>query len=159
VVVNETIEILHDVYLIPKIEHRYPTPKGNRYLYVKKDSEWRFDDFSHELMLVIKEDDGLVVFTGCSHNGILNMVDTVSTMFEGVPIKAVVGGFHLIGNPMFNSMAGSKAEVEEVGRKIVSYPIETVFSGHCTGQKAYEVLDGVMGEKLFKLHTGYVIEV
>ena len=117
------------------------------------------DDFSHELMLVIREKDGLVIFSGCSHNGMLNMIDTVNKKFAGFPIKAVIGGFHLIGLPPFNSMGDSKAEIGEIGRQTLTYPIDAVYSGHCTGQKAYTVLKDEMSEKLTQLHTGMVIEI
>jgi 7,8-dihydropterin-6-yl-methyl-4-(beta-D-ribofuranosyl)aminobenzene 5'-phosphate synthase len=156
--VDEDIEVMPDVYIIPKIEFRYPKPKGNKYIFLKKDSGWQRDDFSHEMLLVIKESDGLVVLSGCSHNGILNMVDTVNKKFPELPIKALIGGFHLVGLPMFNTMAGSKREVENIGRQTLAYPVQAIYSGHCTGQKAYGVLKGVMGEKLNPLHTGTIFE-
>jgi len=80
-------------------------------------------------------------------------------MFEEISIKAIIGGFHLIGLPMFNTMAGSKSEVEDIGKRVPTYPVKTVYSGHCTGQKAYQVLKQVMGEKLDQLHTGTTIEI
>jgi 7,8-dihydropterin-6-yl-methyl-4-(beta-D-ribofuranosyl)aminobenzene 5'-phosphate synthase len=156
-VVDRNIEILPDVHIIPNIELPYQKPAGNKYLFLNKGPEWHLDEFLHELILVINEKDGLVVFSGCSHNGIPNIIDTVNTQFGGMPIKAVIGGFHLIGLPMFNTMAGSKREVEDVARKTLTYPVAKVYSGHCTGQKAYQVLKDVMGDKLDQLHTGAVI--
>ena len=41
-------------------------------------------------------------------------------------------------------MAGSKAEVREIGRKTLNYPVDIVYSLHCTGQKAYNVLKDEM---------------
>lgn len=159
VFVDEFIEILPDVYLFPNILKTYPKPKGNKYMYVKRGAEWRLDDFTHELVLAIKENGRLVIFTGCAHNGMLNMIDTVNTKFAGIPIKAVIGGFHLIGFPMFNTMAGSRSEVEGVGREVLSYQVESTYTGHCTGQKAFGVLKDVMGEQLNPLHTGTIIEI
>jgi len=157
--VDETAEILPDVYIIPKITQKYSKPKGNRFLYVRRESKWKLDDFSHELILVIKKSDGLVVFSGCSHNGMLNVIDTVNEVFNGSSIKAVIGGFHLVGLPMFNTLAGSKSDVEDIGIRTLTYPIESVYSGHCTGQKAFRILKNVMGEKLTQLHTGAVIDI
>ena len=59
--------------------------------------------------MAIKEEGKLVVFTGCSHNGILNMVETVAREFAGVAIKAVVGGFHLVAAPPSDAMARGHA--------------------------------------------------
>jgi 7,8-dihydropterin-6-yl-methyl-4-(beta-D-ribofuranosyl)aminobenzene 5'-phosphate synthase len=105
-------------------------------------------------VMVVKETTGLVVFTGCAHGGILNMIDTVVRRFPGVAIKAVLGGFHLVGVPVLNTMAGSRREVADIGREMLKYPIDSVYTGHCTGMKAYQILKRVMGEKLQHLPTG-----
>jgi 7,8-dihydropterin-6-yl-methyl-4-(beta-D-ribofuranosyl)aminobenzene 5'-phosphate synthase len=51
-------------------------------------------------------------------------------------------------------MAGSKREVRGIGEELLKYPVERVYTGHCTGQKAYRVLKGVMAEKLEYFPTG-----
>ena len=76
------------------------------------------------------------------------MLDAVLEHFPGQTIKAVFGGFHLIDLPLINSMAGNKDDVEELGKAILKYPIERVYTGHCTGIKAYRILKEVMGAKL-----------
>jgi 7,8-dihydropterin-6-yl-methyl-4-(beta-D-ribofuranosyl)aminobenzene 5'-phosphate synthase len=158
--VNSRVEILPDVFVFPHISGSYPRPAGNKRLLVKRDGEWAEDDFEHEIVMAIKENDKLVIVTGCSHNGILNMVDTVTRELEGLPIKAVIGGFHLVASSArSNSMAGSKREVEGLARKVLDYPVERTYTGHCTGPKAFAVLKGVMGERIVDLETGYCFEV
>ena len=157
--VDKFTEISPDVFILTKIGKPYSLPKGNRHLFAKKGNIYELDKFEHELIMVIKEEKGLVVFTGCSHSGILNMIDTVAKRFPGVRIKAVFGGFHLIGLPMLNTMAGSKREVEDIGKEILKYPIDKLYTGHCTGMKAYRVLKGMLGEKLEYFQTGSRIEV
>jgi 7,8-dihydropterin-6-yl-methyl-4-(beta-D-ribofuranosyl)aminobenzene 5'-phosphate synthase len=159
VFVDEFAEIWPGVFILTEIGNRYPLPRGNRHLFVEEGGARRLDRFEHELVLVVREQEGLVVLTGCSHRGILNMVDAVSSQFQGFPIKAVFGGFHLIGLPKLNTMAGSKREVEGIGEEILKYPIEKVYTGHCTGPKAYRVLKGVMRDKLEYLPTGGGVEV
>ena len=107
--------------------------------------------------MAVKEQTGLVVFTGCTHSGILNMIDTVVRQFPGVPIKAVLGGFHLVGIPVLNTMAGSRREVADIGREMLKYPIDSVYTGHCTGARAYRILKRVMVEKLQYLPTGSAV--
>lgn len=157
--VSKRTEILPDVFIFPQITDTHPQPIGNKQLLVKKDGKTFRDDFSHELVMAVHEKGKLVVFTGCSHNGILNMVDTVTSQFEGVPIKAVVGGFHLVASPPFNFMAGTRTEVENIGKSVLNYPVEVTYTGHCTGTKAYKVLKSVMGDRIQDMRTGSCFEV
>jgi 7,8-dihydropterin-6-yl-methyl-4-(beta-D-ribofuranosyl)aminobenzene 5'-phosphate synthase len=152
--VERDTEILPGVFVLTDVGRRYPLPKGNRRLFVERAGVRARDGFEHEQMMVIKAEAGLVAFTGCSHRGILNMVEAVAGQFPGVAIQAVLGGFHLVSIPRWNTMAGSKREVEEIGREMLRYEIGKVYTGHCTGMKAYRVLAGVMGDRLEYLATG-----
>ncbi|HQT95520.1 MAG: hypothetical protein B7Z68_03545 [Acidobacteria bacterium 21-70-11] len=87
------------------------------------------------------------------------MVDAVARRFEGVPIKAVIGGFHLTGLPPFSGIAGSRQEVREIAAALLAYPVDTVYTGHCTGAKAFGVLKSVMGERIADLRTGTRLEI
>ena len=157
--IEEFSEILPGVFLFTDIGSTYPKPKGNRYLYLKKENRWSLDAFAHELTMAIREDDKLIIFTGCSHNGVLNMIDTVTKNFNGIPIKAIIGGFHLKDLPKRNTMEDSKSKIQNIARKMLDYQVQFIYTGHCTGQKAYAVLKNVLGEKLQHLHTGTIIEI
>jgi 7,8-dihydropterin-6-yl-methyl-4-(beta-D-ribofuranosyl)aminobenzene 5'-phosphate synthase len=157
--VGNPTEILPDVFLFPKIIDKHPKPFGNKQLYLKTEGRLSPDDFSHEIVMAIKENGKLVIFTGCSHNGILNMIDTVAREFEGVPIKAVVGGFHLVTSPPFNFMAGKRKDVENIGKSVLNYPVEVTYTGHCTGKKAFSVLKSVMGDRIKYMHTGSSFDI
>ncbi len=113
----------------------------------------------HEIVMAVKENGKLVIFTGCSHNGILNMIDTVAREFEGVPIKAVIGGFHLVASPPFNFMAGKRKDVENIGKSVLNYPVEVTYTGHCTGKKAFNVLKSVMGDRIKDMQTGSSFDI
>ncbi|MBN1546659.1 MAG: MBL fold metallo-hydrolase [Syntrophaceae bacterium] len=156
----ETItEILPDVFVFPQIFDNHPKPKGNKHLYLIKDGKVSPDHFKHEIIMAIKNAGKVVVFTGCSHNGILNMIDTVAQTFSGMPIQAVVGGFHLVASPPFHGMAGSKSDVQDLGRSVLNYPVGMTYTGHCTGEKAFRVLKSVMGSRLADIKTGSVFEI
>lgn len=157
--VRELTEITPGVFILTDIPNRFPVPKGNRRLLVKTGDGLEQDDFGHELVMVIREEDGLVVFTGCSHHGVLNMVAAVTGAFPGESIKGLFGGFHLIGLPVLNTMAGSKRSVRAIGEALLDFPIEQVYTGHCTGMKGYRVLKGVMADKLEKFPTGSEISL
>lgn len=147
------------VYLITRIGSTHQRPRGNRRLFMDVAGALVPDTFDHELMMVVHEDDGMVVFSGCSHHGILNIIDAARAQFPRVPIKGVFGGFHLIGLPFFNSMAASRAEVRDIGWQVLEKVDGAVYSGHCTGEKAFDVLAGVMGDRLNAFPTGSIVVV
>ena len=159
VYLSEQTEILPNVFLFTKILNNHPKPVGNNRLYLKKGDKLVHDDFAHEIVMAIKDNGRLVIFTGCSHNGLLNMVDTVSEKFKGVPIKAVIGGFHLVSSPPLRLMAGSEQEVEGIGKAVLDYPVDMTYTCHCTGKKAFEVLKTVMGNRLTNINTGTRFEI
>ena len=87
------------------------------------------------------------------------MIDTIAKEFEGIPIKAVIGGFHLVSSPPFNLMMGSKHEVENLGASVINYPVEMTYTGHCTGKKAFSVLKSVMGKQITEIKTGSCFDI
>jgi len=129
-------------------------PEGNRRLFVKKGGTYHLDGFGHELILVMKEKGSLVVFTGCAHSGILNMMAAVTRQFPDTSVKAVFGGFHLMGVPILNTMAGTRKDIRSIAEELLKFPVERVYTGHCTGKKAYLVLKEVMAHKLEYFSTG-----
>jgi 7,8-dihydropterin-6-yl-methyl-4-(beta-D-ribofuranosyl)aminobenzene 5'-phosphate synthase len=157
VAVWERTEVRPGVHLLTELDHGFPRPRGNRHLWVERAGRFQRDPFDHELLVVVEGDCGLVVFSGCSHSGILNMVQAAVRHFPGVPIAAVFGGFHLIGLP--GTMAGSRAEVKAIGRQMLRFEPGVVYTGHCTGQKGYRILKEVMGPSLEALTTGSSVEV
>ena len=157
--VTESTEIAPGVFLITDIGADYPRPAGNRFLFVERGGTLVPDPFEHELVLVVRDADGLVVFTGCSHHGILNMIEAARRRFPGLAVKAVFGGFHLVDPPGEGAPTESAGEVESIGRTIVGLTDGTIYTGHCTGARAFGVLAGVMGEALRPFPTGSSVEV
>jgi 7,8-dihydropterin-6-yl-methyl-4-(beta-D-ribofuranosyl)aminobenzene 5'-phosphate synthase len=157
--VEETSEVAPGVFLLCEIGSAHRRPRGNRRLFVEREGGFVRDPFDHELMMVVREGDGMVVFSGCSHHGILNMLDAATAAFPDTPVTAVFGGFHLIGLPFYASMAASRDEVEALGREMLERVRGPVYSGHCTGAKAFGVLESVMGDRLQLFATGTIAEV
>jgi 7,8-dihydropterin-6-yl-methyl-4-(beta-D-ribofuranosyl)aminobenzene 5'-phosphate synthase len=152
-------EVDEDVFIITDIREKHPRPLGNKDLLSKENGVYVPDDFKHELILVLRERDGLVVFTGCAHSGILNMVETVEEHFKDEQIKAVIGGFHLM-NPVTKKMTEKPEHVAGIGRMLCDKAhLKKVFTGHCTGTKAYEILKSQMGDKLEYFATGSVMSL
>ena len=113
--------------------------------------KWRPDDFSHEQSLVFDTEDGLVIFNSCSHGGADNIINEVKAAFPGEKIKAIIGGFHLFTR--------REEEGRELARSIRATGIQQVYTGHCTGDRAYAVLSDELGDMIHQLSCGLVIEL
>ncbi len=133
--------------------------KGNKICSLGKDfrlkkligQEFLEDDFQDEIMLIIEENQELTVFTGCSHNGIVNMVNKVTEEFPNKGIKRAIGGFHLIGNKDMEN-------VDNLAKELLNCPVEKFYTCHCTDYKNYEILKNIMGSRIEYISTGDIIE-
>lgn len=132
-------------------------PDSNNSLYKKKDDIFIEDDFSHELILCVKEEDGLVVFTGCSHAGISNMLETVSKEFPTEKIKAVFGGMHLYSRS--NQKSEENFRIKQLSDELLKYKECHFYTGHCTGEAAFKILENVFDGRLHQIKTGKVHDI
>ena len=123
-VVSGIQEILPDVFLLGNIKMKHPNAEGNKYLLENSASGMHRDPFEHELIMVIREADGLTLFTGCGHRGIINMVEAVEENFQGERIKAVIGGFHLALQPGKPRIAGTREDIIGIARKLKNANVE-----------------------------------
>jgi 7,8-dihydropterin-6-yl-methyl-4-(beta-D-ribofuranosyl)aminobenzene 5'-phosphate synthase len=159
IIVKETTHLTPNVILLPKIVRKFPIPKGDQLLYVRDGNKLTPDTFDHELLLVVKSSDGLVLVSGCSHNGILNMIATVKETFPNEPIQNVIGGLHLIGNPLFRTIAEKNSDVEHIAKELLNIVQGKIYTGHCTGLKGFDLLKRNMGDRIQHISTGLTFEL
>ena len=138
------------MYLIP---HKTPGLQkiGKReMMYLKTPQGFVPDNISHEQSLVLDTDKGLVIINCCSHGGAVNIIQEVMATFPDKKVYGLIGGFHL-----FNK---SEAEIREVARKIKSTGISYVCTGHCTKERAYNIMKEELTDMLEQLHVGLTME-
>lgn len=157
--IDNFTEIMKDIYIITDIENHYMVPKGNKYLYCKEETGLVRDRFEHELIMIIKEQDGISIFTGCSHNGTANMIQTARNTFPSSSIKVIIGGFHLIRIPILKCLTSPQDEIDAISKKIIEEKVAKVYTGHCTGEKAYNKLRSILGDKIEYIKTGSEINI
>jgi 7,8-dihydropterin-6-yl-methyl-4-(beta-D-ribofuranosyl)aminobenzene 5'-phosphate synthase len=146
---KESTRLRKNLYILTAICLKHDVPEGNRLLFKDSGSKLVPDTFNHELILVLKKKEGLVVFTGCSHQGILNILDTVVENFPDTPLLAVLGGLHLMVPP-----ADDPKKLEILADSLLQYPLGKIYTGHCTGTQAYHYLKRIMGDGIEYLATG-----
>lgn len=149
--VNQDIfYIAEDVMVFSNFERTNDFEILNKKFYIKKNHEYVNDDFSDEIALGIKYEKGLVIVLGCSHAGLVNILETI-TKRTGMPIYGVVGGSHLI--------EADKLRLSNTINYLKEKNISIFRLSHCTGDMAVERLEGEFGDKFIYNNTGNVIEV
>ncbi len=149
--VDGDYELIPGITLVPhKTSNLAVIGKKNR-MYIKKEGKWYPDDFSHEQSIVFETEKGLVILNSCCHTGADMIIREVANTFNDKHIYAIIGGFHL-----YNA---SHEEVKALANRIKDTGIEKVYTGHCTGEKSYQILKEQLGEKLEQFKVGLTIEV
>lgn len=105
------------------------------------------DDFRHEQYLLIEEAGRRILFSGCSHRGILN----IATHFKA---DFLIGGFHL----MRVQLPEEAPRLAQMAAELLAQPT-TYFTGHCTGDAAFRALKKTMGDRLHAISTGRIITI
>lgn len=105
------------------------------------------DDFRHEQYLIIEENGKRIVFSGCSHKGILNIT-------EWLQPDVLIGGFHF----MKLTTSGEDSSILDEAATALNATGATYYTCHCTGVEQYQYLQSKM-PRLHYLSAGCVIEV
>lgn len=154
IVVHGRREIAKNAFLVSPIEPGARMPSDRKLFFRETSGGIRQDDFAHEVMLVLEENGEVVLLTGCSHNGLMTMIEAARKAFPGKTIKAVIGGFHLT-NPITKKLGETPEYIRSIGQALAGNPrILKVVSGHCTGSPAFALLKQEMNEKLMQLEVG-----
>jgi 7,8-dihydropterin-6-yl-methyl-4-(beta-D-ribofuranosyl)aminobenzene 5'-phosphate synthase len=102
-----------------------------------------------EQALVVKQEEGLVILTGCAHPGVVQIIRRAKDLFDE-PVYLVMGGFHL-GDRSAQELAAIVAEFRNLG-------VERVAPCHCTGDRAIAVFRQEYQEDFIEAGAGRVIQ-
>jgi len=153
VLTDDIMQIDDELFLFSDVKENFDT-KSNRVLLKKTVNGYMRDDFTHEQNLIVTAGGKAALFSGCSHKGITNIFRTARK--HNPIICAAFGGFHLY-NPATKAVEPQKV-VQRLINELSVY--DTVFyTGHCTGNKAFENMRASMGEKVQYLSTGTMLEI
>ena len=108
---------------------------------LSEDGKWEPDPLlmDERFLAVNVKDKGLVVFSACSHAGVVNVLKHATGVFRGAPLHAVMGGFHLAG-------AGMEQRIAETVHDMRAFELDLIVPGHCTGFRAVHALLNEFGD-------------
>ena len=91
---------------------------------------------------------GAVVFSACSHAGIVNVLTHARDGLPGAPVHAVLGGFHLSGT--------NERVIPETIEAMRPFALKTIAAAHCTGWRAVGALATAFGNAVVPSSVGKI---
>ena len=116
---------------------------GSFGLNVKKEENYFPDDFRHEQYLLIEEDGKQILFSGCSHKGILNIA-------EWFQPDVLIGGFHFSKLPLDDTL-------KDYAQYLDGFKTE-YYTCHCTGIEQFSFMKQFMS-RLSYLSAGQILQL
>ena len=106
------------------------------------DAAWEPDPLlmDERFLAVHVRNKGLVVFSACSHAGIVNVLHHARDRFPAVKLHAAMGGLHLAGP--------TEAAIPETVRDLAQFGLDLIIQAHCTGWRAVRALVEAFGESV-----------
>ncbi|MBE5816362.1 MAG: MBL fold metallo-hydrolase [Clostridiales bacterium] len=106
------------------------------------------DAFKHEQYLIIEENGKRILFSGCAHRSILNIMDAFSP-------DIFIGGLHL---SKIDTEGNGREYLVNVAKELSKYNTK-YYVCHCTGQKQYDILKEYLGNSIKYISTGSIVEI
>jgi 7,8-dihydropterin-6-yl-methyl-4-(beta-D-ribofuranosyl)aminobenzene 5'-phosphate synthase len=137
--VEGSVQLSDGCWITGPVPRRTDFEKGMPHARYREGDELIHDDIPDDQSVVLNiSGKGLVVLSGCSHAGILNILHYAREIAGVDRIWAVLGGFHLTGAR--NSL------IERTVQEVKAMEPRLVAPMHCTGFEATELLAREMPE-------------
>ena len=107
------------------------------------------DPFIHEQYLLIEENGKRILFSGCSHRGIFNIMQWCSP-------DVFVGGLHFM--KLDADTDEGRSVLEGYAQRLLKYPC-SYYTCHCTGVAQYEFLKKIMNNKINYISAGAELQI
>lgn len=129
-------------YLSGEIPRTTPFETGLPFHYAKTDKGWEPDPWivDERWLGVNVAGKGLIVFTACSHAGVVNVLEDARARHPNIPLYCVLGGFHLSG--------ATEKIIPDTVAALRSFGLSYVAAGHCTGWRAMSALVNAFGDQV-----------
>ncbi len=140
---REPCAFLDDMFYISgEIPRLTPFEQGLPFHMTKTDKGWEPDPWiiDERWLGVHVAGKGLVVFTACSHAGVVNVLTDARATFGDVPLYSMLGGLHLSGP--------TEKIIPETVEAMREFGLTTIAAGHCTGWRAMTALSNTFGDKV-----------
>lgn len=149
-IIDETIQVFSEIPTSKLL------PSSNNSLYTKRNGKIKKDSFSHEQNLLVTLGETNILFSGCSHRGILNILEKAQDIAH-TNINYVFGGMHIF-NPI-NKKLESDRFIGNLAISLFNSKTMNFYTCHCTSKNGFEKMKKIMDGKLDYISTGDTIKI
>lgn len=101
-----------------------------------------------EQAMLVRTEKGISIFCGCSHPGILTIVNRAKDIFPGEEIYAAIGGFHL--------MEQDCRVIRCLAEELQKAGVKKTGPAHCSGSEAENIFREVYAENFLDIKAGSI---
>lgn len=109
------------------------------------------DDLIDDQALYHIDKDGVAVVLGCAHSGVINTLLYIRELIGGRPIRAIIGGMHLV--------AATDDRLNQTIRALGELDVPLFGPMHCTGPAATVKLWSTFPDRCVALPTGKTVDL
>ena len=137
--VTQTQEIYPGIWFLTEIDRIEAQMSTDPHLVIQKDDKYIPDSIEDDSSLLLEVDGSPLLILGCSHAGVLNILDHVKHKMGIHNLSAVLGGTHL----MFSKTGNMQTFID----RLEEFSIGMIAVSHCTGFDAAVELADHFGER------------
>lgn len=155
ILVDGDLEIDDELYIFSRIERKHNISKFNGTLYKKVNVLYLEDDFLHEQNLIVSEGGKSILFGGCAHNDIRNILYKAEVIL-GKDLDYAISGFHLVN--FTTGICENEKFINELA-DVLDERETHFYTCHCTGMRVYKMLKERLGDKINYASSGCILEI
>ena len=149
---RQTLLVDHMVLISGQVERTTEFEKGFPIHYARAKANWEPDPmiWDDQNLIVNVAGKGLVIVSGCSHAGAVNVLRNARRLTGETRIAGFIGGFHLTGG-IFEPI------IDPTVQAFVDAKVGRILPAHCTGWKAVHLLARTMPDAFVQPAVGTVV--
>lgn len=144
-------EIAPGLMLSGEIPRLTEFEKGSKKFLLKTKEVYAQDLIFDDQTLIVNTEKGLIIILGCSHSGIINIINHIIDKTGQNHIRTIIGGTHL--GP------ASEETKEKTIQALKKFDIEKIGVSHCTGLETSMRLFQEFGDRFFFCNVGSIIDI
>ncbi|MCR8842489.1 MBL fold metallo-hydrolase [Paenibacillus sp. SC116] len=146
---RDFVEIVPNLYLTGEVPRTNDFEIGDTDIVIETENGYEIDPVEDDQSIIIRTKKGLFIILGCSHAGIVNIINYAIKKTGVQRVHTVIGGTHL--------WAVSEDQKEKTIQALLKMDIERIGVSHCTGFEVSARLKQAFGSRFFHCNVGTVV--